>query len=257
MDRQTILKSTPTVVGGGCVAGLGLCATLWPEQTRLWIEWMLSPDQVYWFGLGLLALVALYVFALVGGKKSEGPSKRIPLYLAARWIVQDSQWAADFEPEHDDQWVSLVDDELTNALSTGQIRSWGYYKPHGQEAEAALSEIPPEFWRRANWNSNELATETPPTHIWRYSQDGGGQYRRVQLDEKEVKGLWPRRSRRDAVKGRSPTDRISKSAGGAGYQAKWDQQDECYRRMKANPAYGVFASVFEPEHPSRIEEDER
>lgn len=180
----------------------------------------------------------------------EGGGAYMPLHRAVRWLVQHSIWAAAYPPALDDQWVQQADTEFQSTLSTGRLKAWGIFKPHLQDAEAALSEIPADFWRHAQWNSHHMVTGEPPTHIWRDSAHGGGAYRRVVLLSDDVRTVWPRRSRLAAVLRRSPTERIDRT----GYGDIWRRQDAYYDKLRRRPAYGAFDALFESPTPSQIDQ---
>ena len=255
-----------------CFAGLGsvliAAAQTNPKDAASniagWLK-MLGVDHVPGFLASARAdhwvtLVGILIVFLAGGlwlwtrRVSASGAQWLPLYRAVRWIAADSVWAAEYPAERDHNWVSQVDIEFQSALSTGRLRAWGFYKPYLGDSDSGLSEIPLDYWRKAQWNSHQMVHQEPPTHVWRNSGDGGGQYRRVVVDGAEVRRLWPRRSMWAIWTGRSPIDRISKKAGGGGYKDIWRRQDEYYDRLRHRSPFGVMDSMFDSSTPSILDE---
>lgn len=256
---RAVIVRTGKVLGLECLFA-GAVALISPETLSEYALWFIGVGAalllptLFWEEFKIVRRSELGAASSMPG--ASGPTECMPLYRAFRWLVQDSKWAATYRPGDDDQWVSRGNREIQSALSMGRLRSWGFHKPHMQPADHGISEIPADFWRKAQWNSHRIVTDEPPTHIWRNGVDGGGQYRRVVLDGAAVRAAWSRRSFWEEWKGKSPVERLSRRHSDGGYAAIWQRQDDYYRKLERSEPYGTFDALFESETPSIIEVQE-
>lgn len=192
------------------------------------LDWIF-PD--YWRQIGLVTFGFVWLFIWYYRQRIAFEDRKpavpdMPLHEAARHIARDSVWAANYPAQLDDQWITRVDQELMSKLMMGHVRAFGIYKPDGDVSVMGTKEIPLGFFDHAEWYSSHLCTQEPPSHMWRSSQHGGGVYRRVKLNRRQVEDAWPHRSLLQRLRRRSPVERI-------GYDATFRQQDEHYRQLEA------------------------
>ena len=143
----------------------------------------------------------------------------MPLYLVCRWIARDSVWAAKYDEARDGEWASRVDVELMGKVMQSRIELFGKRHECGNPA-GPMQPIPMTFKSKAQWDSNKLASQEPPTHMW---QQGGDLYYNVCLDEKRVKQIWPRKGFMARLRRCSPIERTGD------YSAIFAAQDAYYR----------------------------
>lgn len=188
----------------------------------------------------VLALLGIYFGALyMTGRDATEVQKiqepTMPLFLACRWIARDSVWAEKYDPAFDDEWVGRVDDELMAKVLQGRIELFGKRHRHGNPSEP-MQYVAPAFKSEAQWNSHNLVSQEPPTHMW---QQGGDSYYDIHLDGERVKQLWPKRGLWARLFSRSPIERI----GGRDYRGIFPQQD-AYYRDKEPALMSAFEQLF-------------
>ena len=199
-----------------------------------------NPDWIYpaiWrqsicFGLCLLWLLVWFHRNRIAFGLRQPQEPNMPLYLACRWIARDSVWAEKYDPSIDDDWVRLVDEELMAKVLQGRIDLFGKRHRLGNPTEP-MQHVAPAFKGDAQWNSHNLVSREPPTHMW---QQGGDSYYNVSLDGSRVRSLWPKRSLLARLRHRSPIERI----GGKDYGGVFPAQDSYYREKEP-----VLMSAFE------------
>ena len=182
----------------------------------------MSPDYHWTIGPQLrraiflvLAFVWMFIWyhrQVIAFEDRQPPEPNMPLHHAALYVARQSKWAANSSASLDGHWITRVDAELISALRAGGLRAFGEYRPDAQNAEQGWREIPREFFDYAEWRSDRLGSDNPPSHMWRSSTRGGGMYLWVRLDRRQVESLWPRRSLWQRLRGKSPVDRWVKAS---------------------------------------------
>lgn len=202
-----------------------------------------NPDWIYpaiWrqsicFGLCLLWLLVWFHRQRIVFRDRQPQEPTMPLFLACRWIARDSVWAEKYDPALDDEWVGQVDEELMAKVLQGRIELFGKRHRHGNPSEP-MQHVAPAFKSEAQWNSHNLVSQEPPTHMW---QQGGDSYYDIHLDGERVKQLWPKRDLWARLFSRSPIERI----GGRNYRGIFPQQD-AYYRDKEPALMSAFEQLF-------------
>ena len=240
------LKWLWPAIFGGVVA----TSTVAVAAAQVWPEAKASVGRVYASAIAMLSLpstwlvlAAVFITWLVAliwsGHKLANVKAEFevvpdtPLHMAIRYLARDSLWAADFPPTDDGKWIIRADRELISALRLGRISAFGEHWPERATRQTHLNQIPKDFFDYAQWHSDRLVTENAPSHMWRNSEHGGGQYLYVRFSLAELQRAWPRRSLWQKMQRKSPFERWLKSSGGLGKKVIEDQ-DAIYAAIIAD-----------------------
>lgn len=198
------------------LVGLFLALALNPEKL-LRNAGLLKPTQTLAFNvaqfrifIAVLLVVALYVWfhrQRLSFERGRAPRPSMPFHEVMRRIAWRSAWAAACHSDDDGHWIERADHELTRALATGEVAAWGYLV-RGNQTDLAPSLIPKDFWLLGQFHGSDMVLgEVPPTGAYRFDRHGGGSYRDVRFDSREVAAAWPTRSWLSALRRRSPAER--------------------------------------------------
>lgn len=235
----------PAIFAGAiAIGGLAVTASqVWPEAriatgrsfSRI-IDALGLPET--WFIFIFFILLWLSVFIYSQNRISKESVETVlvpdlPLHMVFRYLAQESKWASDLSPQHDDQWIIRTDRELVSALHLGRVIAFGEYWPHGENPQRHYSRIPPDFFMHAQWDSSKVVTDNVPCHFWRDNRHGGGLYNYVKFNRSQIEKVWPRRSLIDKIRKNSPVDRWIKSTDGLAKRVLVDQ-DRIYRAILAS-----------------------
>lgn len=178
---------------------------------------------------GFIWLLIWYHKQRINFEDGRPPVPDMPLHQVARHIARDSNWAADYKWP-DDEWVIRVDRELMSKLLLGHIQAFGSYRPDNHAFAGPEREIELDFLKGAEWHAHDMVSKSPPSTIFRPIMSGGGEFKNVMFDQRQVERVWPKKNFWQRMRGQSPIDRISRSAGN-GYDDIFKEQDQNHSKL--------------------------
>ena len=116
-----------------------------------------------------------------------------------------------------------LDAELVSKANLGRVELFGVPRDRG----GAVYRMPDAFKENAQWHSNKLASDEPPTHMWasRRLDVDPSIYYDVKLDSRQVKRVWPRKGFWARLWRVSPVERVGN------YTQMFRLQDGAYSKQ--------------------------
>jgi len=206
------------------------------------------PDLEPWQrGVGFAVGAALFSWGVIGAlwhfyRSGRGPKQvRFTLNDVARRVAYESEWGVNFELGSYDYVARYIGDpwrllmlEICRPLTLGDIKAWGVKNVNNKTAENGPTEIPKEYWTRAEFHPELMLTEPSISNAG--GGDGAPIYTAIELDRAGVDDAWPRvhwwQRRRSRFRSLYPE-----------WRAKWDAEHEQHaqwinRTAASEPADG-------------------